>query len=59
MNVHGCLSRLSLCGPVMDWQLVQGVPQPSPNGSSDTLQPTVTLHWIKLALKMDGWMDDI
>ena len=22
----GCLSRLSLCGPVMDWRPVQGVP---------------------------------
>ena len=28
--MHGCLSRLSLCGPVMDWRPVQGVPRQSP-----------------------------
>ena len=26
----GCLSRLSLCGPVMDWRPVQGVPASHP-----------------------------
>jgi len=26
VSVHCCLSRLSLCGPVMDWQPVQSVP---------------------------------
>ena len=24
MSVDGCVSRLSLCGPVMDWRPVQG-----------------------------------
>ena len=32
-RVCGCLSRLSLCGPVMDWQPVQGVPCLLPNDS--------------------------
>ena len=26
VRMHGCVSRLSLCGPVMDWRPVQGVP---------------------------------
>ena len=26
VSVDGCLSRLSLCGPVMDWRAVQDVP---------------------------------
>jgi len=38
-RVHGCLSRLSLCGPVMDWQHVQVVPRLSPNDHWDRLQP--------------------
>ena len=33
------LSRLSLCGSVIDWQAVQGVPCFSPNDSWDRLQP--------------------
>jgi len=37
--MHGCLSRLSLCGPVMDWLPVQGVPRLSPNDRWDRLQP--------------------
>ena len=40
VSVHGCVSRLSLCGPVMDWRPVQGVPRLSPNDSWDKLQPT-------------------
>ena len=39
MSVCGCLSRLSLCGPVMDWQPVQGVPHLSPDDRWDRLQP--------------------
>jgi len=39
VSVCGCLSRLSLCGPVMDWRPVQGVPCLSPNDSWDRLQP--------------------
>ena len=35
----GCLSRLSLCGPVMDWRPVQGVPCLSPDDRWDRLQP--------------------
>jgi len=30
-RVCGCLSRLSLCGPVMDCRPVQGVPRLSPD----------------------------
>ena len=39
VSVCGCLSRLSLCGPVMDWRTVQGVPRLSPNDSWDRLPP--------------------
>ena len=38
-RVCGCLSRLSLCGPVMDWRPVQGVPRLSPIDCWDRLQP--------------------
>ena len=38
VSVCGCLSRLSLCGPVMDWQPVQGVPRLSPDDCWDRLQ---------------------
>ena len=38
-RVCGRLSRLSLCGPVMDWRPVQGVPRLSPNERWDRLQP--------------------
>ena len=48
------VSRLSLCGPVMDWQTVQGVPRLSPNDSWNELQPPVTLNWSGLE---SGWMD--
>ena len=37
--VCGCLSLLSLCGPVMDWRPVQGVPRLSPDDRWDRLQP--------------------
>ena len=39
VRVCGCLSRLSLCGPVMDWRPVQGVPRLSPNDRWNRLQP--------------------
>ena len=39
VSVNGCLSRLSLRGPVMDWRPVQGVPRLSPNDHWDRLQP--------------------
>ena len=39
VSVCGCLSRLSLCGPVMDWRPVQGVPRLSPDYRWDRLQP--------------------
>jgi len=39
VSVCGCLSLLSLCGPVMDWRPVQGVPRLSPNDHWDRLQP--------------------
>ena len=35
-HVCGCLSLLSLCGPLMDWRPVQGVPPLTPD---DRLQP--------------------
>ena len=59
VSVHGCLSRLSLCGPVMDWRSVQGVPRLSPNDSWDWLQlphdPTDGLSGYRKW--MDGWME--
>ena len=36
VSVCGCLSRLSLCGPVMDWR---PVPRLSPDDRWDRLQP--------------------
>ena len=57
-RVCGCLSRLSLCGPVMDWWPVQGVPRLSPNGRWDRLQPprdpTDGLRGYRKW--MDGWI---
>ena len=38
-RVCGCLSRLSLCGPVMDWRPVQGAPCLSPDDHWDRFQP--------------------
>jgi len=37
--VCGCLSRLSLCVPVMDWRPVQGEPRLSPYDRWNRLQP--------------------
>ena len=51
----GCLSRLSLCGPVMDWRPVQSVPHLSPNDRWDRLQ-----HPRNLTVGLSGyrkWMD--
>ena len=48
VSVHG---SLSLCGPVMDWRPVQGVPCLSPNDekiTQDYLQPC--LPWIATCL---------
>jgi len=39
VSVDGRLSRFSLCGPVMDWRPVQGVPCLSPTDSWDRFQP--------------------
>ena len=39
VSMCGCLSRLSLCGPVMDRRPVQGVPCLSPNDRWDRVQP--------------------
>ena len=36
VRVHGCLS---LCGLVMDWPPVRGLPYLSPNGNWERLQP--------------------
>jgi len=38
VSVCGCLSRLSLCGPVMDLRPVQGVPRLSPDDRWDRLK---------------------
>ena len=38
VSVGGCLSLLSLCCPVMDWQSVQGIPRLLPTASWDKLQ---------------------
>jgi len=38
-----CVSRLSLCGPVMDWRTVQGVPRLSP----DDRLPKLHLHLLQ------------
>ena len=55
VSVCGCLSRLSLCGPVMDWRPVQGVSRLSPDDHWDKLQPprdpTDGLSWYR------KWMD--
>ena len=57
VSVHGCLSRLSLCGPVMDWRSVKGVPRLSPEDCWDRIQPprdpTDGLSGRKW---MDGWI---
>ena len=53
------MSRLSLCGPVMDWQPVQGVPYLSPDDHWDSLQPPrdQTDGLSEYRKWMDGWMD--
>jgi len=57
-RVCGCLSRLSLCGPVMDWRSVQGVPRLSPDDSWDRLQPPrdSTKGLSGYRKWMDGWI---
>ena len=51
VSLHGCLSRLSLCGPVIDWRVYPASgPMTAEIGSSS---PT-TLNWIKRIQKMDG-----
>ena len=59
VSVCGCLSRLSLCGPVMDWRPVQGLPRLLPDDRWDRLQPprdpTDGLGGYRKW--MDGWMD--
>ena len=59
VSVCGCLSRFSLCGPVMDWRPVQGVPRLSPNDCWDRLQPArdPTDGLSRYRKWMDGWMD--
>jgi len=53
----GCLSRLSWCGPVMDWRPVQGVPRLSPDDRWDRLQyPRDPIDGLSGYKKwMDGW----
>ena len=58
MSVNGCLSGLSLCGPVMDWRSVQGVPRLSSEDCWDRLQPTRDpTDGLSGRKWMDGWMD--
>jgi len=58
VSVCGRLSRLSLCGPVMDWQLVQGVPCLLPTDGWDRLQhpQDLTVGLRGYRKWMDGWM---
>ena len=48
VSVHGFVSRLSLCGPVMDWRPVQGVPASFPMTAGLGSSPPSALNWIKL-----------
>ena len=58
VSVNGCLSRLSLCGPVMDWRPVQGVPRLSPEDCWDRLQPTCDpTEGLSGRKWMDGWYE--
>jgi len=50
VSVRGCLSRLSLCGPVMDWWPAQGVRCLSPNDSWERLPPTHTQWYAPLEI---------
>ena len=54
VSVHGYLSNLSLCGPVMVWRPIRGLACLSPNGIWNMLQSPATLSLIK----WDGWMDE-
>jgi len=58
VSVHGCVSRL--CGPVMDWRSVRGVPRLSPHDRWDRLQtpPPVTLKLDQTDVE-NGWMDSL
>ena len=56
VSVDGCLSRLSLCGPVMDRRPVQGVSCLSPNDGWDRLQPPRDPTLDSVGMK-NGWMD--
>ena len=52
-----CVWLCVLCGPVMDWRPVQGVPRLSPNDSWDRLQPPCDP-----SNRLSGyreWMDDL
>ena len=53
--VDGCVSHLSLCGPVMDWQPVQAVPCIPSNDSWDRLQPPQNPKLDKGDIE-NGWM---
>ena len=50
------MSRLSLCGPVMDWQPVQDLPTSCPMTAGIGSSPPTILTWIKRVQKMDGWI---
>ena len=56
VSVCGCLSPLSLCGPVMDWRPVQGVPRLSPEDCWDRVQPP---RDPTDGLSVRKWMDGI
>jgi len=57
VSVRGCLHRLSLCGPVMDWQPVQDAPRLLPSGSWDRLQSHCKPGFVKAVIE-EGWMDE-
>ena len=61
VSVNGCLSRLSLCGPVMDWRPVQGYPASPPRTAGIGSSPTATRPTDLAGIEngwMDGWMDN-
>lgn len=52
VQVNGCLSLYF--GAVTSWQLVIGVPNHTPKGSWDVLQPP---HNLVKGEEVDGWMN--
>ena len=58
VSLYGCMSHLSLCGPVMDWRSIQGVACLFPNGCWDRLQPPHDPALDEEGLE-DGWVEKL